>query len=107
MLSWEGPAKAWRPSQPPPQPINLRRVEPPEFRIARTGHSAFDLSVGGFYPDQHSFQERFCPFSLGLRTADGHRVHLAEGVETVRAGGRVPSWAPVRGRSRWRRTAIG
>jgi len=89
MLSWEAPPRVWRPSQPPPQPINLRSGEPPEFRIARTGHYAFDLSVGGFYSDQHSFPERFCPFSLGLRAADGHRIQLAEGGE---ASASWPSW---------------
>ena len=81
MLSWEGPPRAWRPSQPPPLPITLRRGEDPAFRIARTGHYVFDFSLGGFDGQRGTFPERFCPFNLSLRAADGHRLHLADGVE--------------------------
>lgn len=81
MLSWEAAPKAWRPSQPPPPPITLRRDELPEFRIVRTGHYMFDFSIDGFDGTPGTSRKRFCPYRLGLRAADGHRVHLGEGGE--------------------------
>jgi hypothetical protein len=83
MLSWEAPPKAWRPSLPPPSPITVRHGGPQEFRIARTGHYMFAFSIGGFDGQPGTFPDRFCPFSLGLRAADGHRVHLGDGGETT------------------------
>jgi hypothetical protein len=81
MLSWEAPPRAWRASEPSPEPVTVRSSEPPEFRIARTGHYAFDFSIEGFDGQPGTFPERFCPFDLDLRGADGHRLHLADGVE--------------------------
>jgi hypothetical protein len=98
MLSWEAPPKAWRPAHPPPQPITLRRGEPSEFRIARTGHYAFDLSIGGFDGQGGTFPAGFCPFDLRLRADDGHRLHLGEGVENRVS---LPSDNTFLGAGRW------
>ena len=81
MLSWQAPPKAWRPLQPPPEPITVRSGEPREFRIARTGHYEFGFSIDGFDGTPGTFQKRLCVFNLGLRATDGHRLHLADGVE--------------------------
>jgi hypothetical protein len=83
MLSWAAPPKAWQPSQPPPQPVTVRRGATPAFQLEQTGHYAFDFSIGGFDGTPGTFPQRFCRFNLDLRAADGHRVHLADGVENT------------------------
>ena len=56
-----------------------------------------DLVVGGF-DGRPPFPEHFCPFRLDLRAADGHRVHLGEGIENK---ARWPSDNTFLGAGQW------
>lgn len=86
MMSWATPPKPWRPRLAPPSLINLTNATEQRFQISQTGHYKMLLRVDGFQADQKTFPTEFCPFNLGLRAADGHRVHLADG------GGNTARW---------------
>jgi hypothetical protein len=98
MLSWELAPKPWSPRVSPPRPIPLSAKSSPSFVIEHTGHYATDLTLAGFRADATIFPEKFCPFRLALRSADGHRVLLGEG-ETHHAS--WPSSFHFLGAGRW------
>jgi hypothetical protein len=86
MLSWAAAPKPWRPTRPPPAPIQLSESTTARFQIARTGHYGMEFSIGDFKPDQPVFPREFGRFKLSLRANDGHTIRLAEGA------GNTASW---------------
>ncbi len=77
MLSWRSPPPAWRSSLPPPGTITVSSGQDPSFRVARTGPYDPSWTVG---TDQVRHQIHL--YSLDLRVADGHAVHLGAGTPT-------------------------
>jgi hypothetical protein len=79
MLSWRRPPRAWKPSAAPPHVIRMRSDDDPTFLLTQTGRYEPSWTVGPD-PRQHASH----PYSVDLRAADGHTVHL--GVATATGG---------------------
>ncbi len=93
MLSWEAPPRPWRPELPPPEEMTVRSGQSPAFRVARTGYYDAAWTVG----PPRVIGRPMCPYSLDLRAADGHSIHMGDGTT---AGDRRTSGAFL-GAGRW------
>ncbi len=83
MLSWEAPPSAFRRTPSLRKPIMLGSGKSPDFRTEETGTYAMLLRLGDFAPHiaAQRMPEAMCPFRLGLRAGDNHRLDLARGAE--------------------------
>lgn len=76
MLSWEAPPHACRSPLPPSDRIELTRSQARTFRIAQTGFYDIRLTVGDWEIGAPWFGNALQPYSLNLRAADGHTIHI-------------------------------